>query len=528
MVTDIVYLSSIVEKANLCNVKWIQFIDSGGQLQYHDIFPLFIHNTLITIFVINLSEELSHHPTLEYYGTDGTPVGKLQSVLSHKQILQHCLGAINSQAQIIIVGTHRDVAHVCSESIENKNHQLEALLIYGSFNVLYKGEKPKKVIFAVNGKAPQDEDRCVAQFIRQEIAAMSPQPIKMPIAWFQLEVFLRRSSYDGILSLDECQLHALRLHIEKDAFSAALYHLVHHSVFLYYPEVLPQTVFCDPQVVLTKVSELVQCLHKLNSDKQVGAVAGRSHLEMFRCHGLLSVKLLEKFPEHYNEVLFTPQDLLKILESVHAIAKIRDGEYLMPALLPHLDSSKVCKYLQRSKYLIIKPTNGFIPSGLFCCLVANLLSLNTTFRWKVCMEKENPLCLYRNCISFILKDGIEVVTLVDMFSYIHISVIGACAFSDHVYREIRDCIHSGIMSACRALKCSVQFQDAFMCAGPRCNSESPHLAVVVHLKSSSPVYKWRCTIFEDQNGDLTEDQLMWLREADVTKHNCCPSGTVEL
>ena len=418
------------------------------------------------------------------------------------------------------------MAHECSESIKKKNQQLKALLDCGNFSVLYKGEALKQVIFPVNGKAPQDEDRCVANFIRQEIAAMSPQSIKMPIAWFGLEVFLRKSSYDGILSLNECQLHARRLQIEGDAFSAALYHLVHHNVFLYYPEVLPQTVFCDPQVVLTKVSELVQYLHKLNSDEPDEAVAVRSELVMFKYHGLLSVTLLEMFPKHYKKGLFTPNDLLEILVSVHAIAKIKDGEYLMPALLPHLDSTQMSKDLRQSKSLIIKPTQGCIPSGLFCCLVAHLLSPNTTRSWKVCMKKEKPLCLYRNCISFILKDAVEIVTLVDMFSYIHISVepVGACTFSE-VCREIRGYVYSGITSVCSALKYDVQFQDAFMCAGPSCTSESPHLAVVLPPRSSSPVYKWKCTIFDDQNGDLSEDQLMWLGESDVTKLNYCPSGT---
>ena len=54
---------------------------------------------------------------------------------------------------------------------------------------------------------------------------------------------------------------------------------------------------------------------------------------------------------------------------------------------------------------------------------------------------------------------------------------------------------------------NVQFEDAFMCAGARCTSDPPHVAVVVCSKSA---HKWNCTILEDQNGDLREDQLMWL------------------
>ena len=498
--------SPSVDNKKLFGVKWIQFIDSGGQLQYHDILPLFIQDPMVTIFVLKLSEELSHHPTIEYYGADGKPVGKpYRSSLSHKQILQHCLGAIHSQDAhplIIIIGTHRDALRwrFWKESIEEKNQQLHALLDPAKFDVLYCGEG---LIFAVNGLSPEDVDRHVAQVLKKQIISKSPQQlIKMPIAWFGLEVVLQRSSHDGVLSLVECQVSAKRFHIEGDAFSAALHHLVKHNVFLYYPEVLPQTVFCDPQVVLTKVTELVQYHYKLR-DNPDGGVAIRSNQIMFRDHGLLSVELLSQseFKGHYKDGLFTPQDLVKLLVSRGAIAMIRDGEYLMPALLPHLDSTQVSKYLKRGASLMIRFPHGYIPTGLFCCLVARLLSSS----WKVCMDRGKPLCLYRNCIRLVHKDSSEIVTLVDMFSYIEVHVDEA---SSEVCREIRGLVHYGIKSAYSVLKYhNVQFEDAFMCAGARCTSDPSHVAVVVCSRSA---YKWKCTIKDDQNGDLSEDQLMWL------------------
>ena len=498
-------------------MKWVQFIDSGGQLQYHDILPLFIQNPGVTVFTLDLSEELSHHPSTEYYGADGKPVGKpYRSSLSHKQILQHCLGSVHSQDAcplVVAVGTHRDSADKCSESISEKNQQLNGLLDPCKYHVLYKGEKLKEVIFPVNCKAPRDEDRRVAKVLREKIVSMSPQSMKMPIAWFGLEIHLLRTSEDGVLSLVQCQACATRLHMEGDAFSAALHHLVQHNVFLYYPEVLPQTVFCNPQVVLTKVTELVQYHHKLR-DNPDEDVAAEGDLVMFRDRGLVSVKLLRKFPKHYKEGLFTPPDLLKLLVSVRAIAMIRDGEYLMPALLHHLGCDQVSQYLHQSTSLIIRPTQGYISSGLFCCLVAHLLSPTNPSPWKVCMEGDKPLCLYRNCISFEPKGTVVVVTLVDMFSYIEVNVSEP---SSEVCREIRNSVHSGIRSACGVLKNQgVQFEDAFMCAGASCTLYPPHVAVVV-------CSKWKCTIIGRQNGDLSECQLMWLGESTAMKQD--PSST---
>lgn len=179
---------------------------------------------------------------------------------------------------------------------------------------------------------------------------MSPKLKKMPIAWFGLEVLLQNSSHDGILSLSECQMHAKKLFIEGNAFLAALNHLVQNNVFLHYPEVLPQLVFCDPQVVLTKVSELVKYHHKLRrgaegEEESIGDLAddgevGEDYIARFKNWGILCMTLLEKFKSFYIEGLFTPNHLLKLLESRHAIAIMGSGDYFMPALLLHLSSIK--------------------------------------------------------------------------------------------------------------------------------------------------------------------------------------------
>ena len=502
-------------------MQWIQLVDSG-ELQYHDILPLFVQNPDVTIFVLNLSEELSHQPTIKYNETDGKPVSRpYRSYLSHEQILQHYLGAMCSQDArplIITVGTHRDTADKCTESIEEKNQTLKSLLDARSFHILYNREELKEAIFPVNGKTPQDEDRHVAKVLRQKIASVCPKTIQMPVAWLGLEVLLQTSSHDGILSLVECQGCAKRLHIEGDAFSAALHHLVHNNVFLHYPEVLPQTVFCDPQVVLTKVTELVEYHHKLRDSPDEG-VAAESDLAKFRDHGLLSVELLRKFPKHYKEGLFTPHDLLQLLLCVGAIAVIRDGVYLMPALLHHLDSKQVSKYFEQRTSLVIRPTLGCIPSGLFCCLVAYLLFPTNPSSWKVCMDGDKPFCLYRNCITFEFDNTTELVTLVDMFSHI---VLYVDNMSSRVCREVRNCVHSGIKHACGILKYQgVQFEDAFMCAGASCTSDPSHVAIVTTV---GPLYRWKCTVRGDQIGDLNNNQLMWYNEDTVTKPDPLSSG----
>ena len=506
--------------------KWIQLIDSGGQIQYHDVLPFFIQNTLaVTIFVLKLSEKLSDQPPTEYYGADGKPVRK--SSFSHKQILQHCLGTIqasNTCPLIIIVGTHRDAEDTFTESITEKNRQLKALLDPNHFKVVFNGEDLNKVIFPMNVKAPDDTDRLLASKIKEKIASELPTSlIKMPIAWFDLEVNLNKSSHNGILSLQECKEHAKHLHIEGDKFFDALSHLVHHSMFLYYREVLPQTVFCDPQVLLTKITELVEYHHSLRDHPDMH-VAADGDLVMFRDHGILSVKLLEKFPMHYKNGLFTPHDLMKLLKSLHVIAEVGRGKnivYFMPALLPQLDSTQILCHLsnhnQEIAPLIIRPTEGCIPSGLFCCLAAHLVHPSNPFPWKVCMDREKPLCLYRNCMSLERKNSTDIVTLIDTFTRIEVHVRSTEVLSA-VYKRIKD----GIKNACCSLKYydanfEDAFEDAFKCTGEGCYALEFHEAVVICVQSPKGLYKWKCTKITHQSGALSKNQLMWFEEYTIPK-----------
>ena len=511
-------------------MKWIQFIDSGGQLQYHDILPLFVQNNGVAIFVLKLSEKLSDHPTIEYYGADGNPVGRpYRSSLSHKEILQKCIGAMHLQdaakcssdprPQIIVVGTHPDDADKCVESIIEKNEQLKALLDPDSIHVLYKGEKLKELIFPINGKAPQDVDRRLSKDIKRKIMSLSPPKRKVPIAWFGLEYLLLSSSDDGILSIIQCQTYAKELQLEGESFSAALHHLIEHNIFLYFPKVLPQTVFCNPQVVLDKVTELVKYHHKLLDDPDE-KIPADGNLVKFKNHGLVWVELLSKFHTCYKEGLFTPQDMLKLLVSVHAIAKVtEDGKYLMPALLSSRDASEVIDYIHHGSSLVIRFVSGCNPSGMFCCLVAHLLSQsNVSSPWKVCTKGGTPVHLYRNFISFTRKGTQAIVTLVDMLSYI---IIHVNKYPSPTCKAIRDCIHSSIRSACSVLKYQdAQIEDAFICTGADCTSEPLHVAIV----EGEPANMWRCSKIDYQTGDLSREQLMWLTDTNNSKQDSTESG----
>ncbi len=54
--------------------------------------------------------------------------------------------------------------------------------------------------------------------------------------------------------------------MSESTLEAALMYLDELSLILYYPEILPNHIFTNPQVLLDKISELVKVHHDMLSD----------------------------------------------------------------------------------------------------------------------------------------------------------------------------------------------------------------------------------------------------------------------
>ena len=468
------------------SAKFIQFIEFGG-----NIHPFIFPNPSVIIFVLSLYGNHSHSPTMEYCGANAK---QEQPFLSD---IQHCLVKYCSQGPkplIITVGTHRDEENK-SETC-TKNEQLLALLNHFKCPVLYCDERiNNNVIFAVKCYRPEDADMGVAQFLRDTILAQTQLHVEVknvPTSLLVVEIcFLKNAQPGGVLTFDDCLEHCRPWQLEK----AALKHCFKKSnvLFLNY-ERNGDTVFCNPQVILSKVTELVKYCHQLRNNPGFVPLRDKGRLS-------LQVLIKPQFQEYYTEDLFAPQDLLDLL-SIHSavyLVDTRNGEYLMPVLLPLFSTQD--HNPQTGASLMINFTDGYIPSALFHSLVCHLLSSG----WEICEDDAKPVCLYQNCIKLCYRVHARHVTLMDMFSYIevHVDNVKEEDFKkwDYLaYREIRRAVHSGI----KMIAPNVLFEDAFLCTATNCTKNGHHLAVVYCSNT------WKCTILNSQMGYLKrEDQLMW-------------------
>ena len=527
-------------------VDWIYLLDSGGQRHFHEILPAFLPHVSVAMFVLKLCESLEHVPIAEYRTKEGKY--RLDSSFTNKDILSHCSQTIQSlqgetttpSSKVVVIGTHRDLE---SEPREQKNAQLIQLFspIFDK-HLVYHGEHLKELIFPVNAKTPEKKDKDVAQELRKVIldAASHVQRKKTPISWFVLEQMIHRMASKlgrGILSRDECLLIAEYLDIQKKHVDAMLNHFASLNTLHYYRNILPEAVFSDPQVILDKISELVQTHCKLNSKPdQTKATTG--DFRRFRDEGCINVKLLSRFPKHYTD-LFTPDSFLMILvDRLIAAQQIGVDNYFMPSLLPMLKHEELSFHRVDSSSsaapFVIYFQEEWAPFGIFCALVAFLRSSHNFNLWELSPNPDliptQPNCLTRNCVEFQLPDNAPgTVTLIDSLTFFEVHVNAPRSVCSQLCHTIRQMIIDGLHKAAETLHYQrLNFEVAFFCEDSHKSSnsdedDSESTCIASHVARVWKRQWWKCSINAQISAKLEERHLLWF---EATNCECCVLPTI--
>ena len=173
----------------LYKLRWNRLTDSGGQPQFLEVLPIFLHHISLGIFVIKLNERLDAFPMIEFYNHAGNSVGTpYKSCYSQEQVIRHFMRALISQGgrevgvKFLFIGTHRDrMEESKDESIQDKNEKLKKIITSFNMksNVIYRGHNP---IFAINAKNPDESDWKVMERVRRELVKSADVlPISIPI-----------------------------------------------------------------------------------------------------------------------------------------------------------------------------------------------------------------------------------------------------------------------------------------------------------------------------------------------------------
>jgi hypothetical protein len=378
--------------------------------------------------------------------------------------------------------------------------------------IVYYQAATNDILFPMNARCPGQEEEDMAQVVRNRVRRSNPR--RIPLPWMALEIVLDEITNvlkRGLLHKNECLEVARRLHFDESTLEAALMYLDELSLILYYPDILPDLVFTNPQVLLDKVSELVKAHHDLM--KRCGLASGDKAWQEFFNHALVTVEFLSQkdFDKHYVPGLFMPENLVVFCRKLLIFANFSEGKFFVPCLLRMLGRDDVSKYRLSHDYhltpLVLHFTDGPPRRGIFCALLCFLTSPENHFPgpWKLKMPAGSvtPTCLHRNCVQFTIP-GVKVpctVTFIDTLLQfeLHVEVPEEAEYK--VCPTIKRAITAGLQKANVALGYTNSTPSfSFLCP---CGAGEPHPATIGDGF-------WICTADAAVGAEFSPNQLTWV------------------
>ena len=420
--------------------------------------------------------------------------------------------------KVAFIGTHRDLEDECKEETRAQKETKIKGMIPPSLrpHVLRCGEKMEKFIFAINAKHPDDVDEDTLEELRGQLVDNSQAEWKeIPTSYYAIDLALQMLAEKlkrRVLTIAECKQEAEKLHMDEKATMAALRYLHGLNILFYYDNenALPGVVFVNGQVLLDKITELVEKGHQLRANPS-SRVATGGEWEKFRNHAIVTRDQLKGFAKHYEEGIFSVDDLIKLFSYKPILAPIGRDRFLIPAVLPAQDTERLIGFIQRNAYVLFFFPDG-IPFGVFCALNASVIN---HAGWSLLEESGEPIQVSRNCITYTLPGNDPgKVSLVDTFSnYIAVVVeIDAEASLAIETRQklcpvIRDTVYTNVRKAVAALHYTNTIpQYAFFCpeSSSACSTSS-HAAIVTSGHTGLICSQKRLIL-----RPLTEQNKIWL------------------
>ena len=473
----------------------VYIVDSGGQPEFVEAMAVFLGETSACILVIDLSQSLDHHALIGYY-RKGKAVSKpYRCIRTNEENLKQCMrnfATFTSKSKgpltkLLLLGTHLDRVHECvTETVADKNARLKKI-IPPQFEKQIIRVDTKTLIFEINALNPDDNDKKTAAKVRSYIMEQCPAvEVEIPMRWHAFEEKLR-SLAEGlgrmVMTRDECWVVAESLGLDEASFNGALDFFHRVSLMFYFHDILPHIVFIDPQVMLDKVSELIEFMFELRepededestpdttpaattpsgaaaSTPKKPSVATTMDVDLlpagwheFNKFGHITKQFLnsKRFSSHYHTGIFTSDDLIHLLEELLVFAKLSTDEgpdtWFMPSVLKQVPAIEMENVCAPAGPLVVNFPDGGPQNGIFCSLMSHVLSPQNPHPcpWKLCLSANEPTCLYRDCIEFEVPDYAGSVTLIDCYEYFEVHVLTSEEKMQELWQHVRNAIFSGI------------------------------------------------------------------------------------
>ena len=382
------------------STNWAYFIDSGGQPAYRELLPLFSRAAALNIIAIDLTKGLDKKCGFQYrIGEKDLRINTemsysnldiIQSTISSEAILKPIevpyVTKTPDHPHYLVVGTRKKEAK--EEDIKAMNEKLKCC----NFKNVIKNSRKSAIIFPVETLLPtgQEREEASVELCRVISNCDVSMKIKMPIRLFVFEIALQEEAENkgrSFLTKNEVVDIGKRLQLNnEEEVKKALEYLHNVTIILYYPDVLPNVIFVDPQPILDVLSRLIAITYvdlarlHLIADPPPSPEA-RNNLSTSGCFKEELLQIVGKSVFIHNQ--FEPHDMIKLLKHLHIIAEVKsreEGDYFLPCALPSYDKSTPPSTTEKIKPLLVvwkqkdKKVTLPVPQGVFPLIVVHLLN----------------------------------------------------------------------------------------------------------------------------------------------------------
>lgn len=467
--------------------------DTGGQPEFHEILPALIFGPVIVIVVFKLTLSLRQRYTIEYVSPDGTKSSPYVTSLTHEEVIFRSLGSIaslrnstsewgleklsiadQSTSSAFLVATHKDLVN--DDQVAKINDELKKKIkssshLLNSNIVQFSGSEADSCIF------PLDTREGDISKLRTAISdVMKRQFFQCPlqISWYMFSIKLQESKkkhflYDACFKLaDSCGI------ADEDEFKKVLWFLHYRvGIIMYYPTVngLENVIFTDLQFVFNRITKLI--INCFTNNEEVRNV---SVVHNFQNNGTFTKSALDELCARDKGDPLTFDRLVALLEHLYVVAPMENQEYFMPCALKPVEISSAIDNQNYDKIssLLITFDCGYVPVGVFCCLIVYILSSSI---WTLAKKEGH----YRNKMTFIIGKYYDVVILLCHPTYLEVQVQPQYKLRDEcdvteLIEDIFENVNTGLQKIMESLRYPYEIKLGILCNS--CSFSAPHPAII--------------------------------------------------
>ena len=437
------------------DLTMLNMIDIGGQSAFLELCPAFTTGPALYFIFFRLDQELKKNYQIKYQSSDGEET-ILESSYCTETVIHQTLSSIacferRSTAEsaksapssivsgrAILFGTYKDKR--CDKCISDMDTTLRQQLLPTKIHeegLLLRTSK-NKMFYSLNNMMGDDSEMLPIRDDIEKIIKQFFPAVPIPASWLMFRILLH-FLHKPIVSLSECEEIARRFSMDTPVRDAIWF--FHHNIgsLMHYPDIpsMKDVVICDSQVVFDSTSELIIDTFKIGN-RAIPATA----VDDFHNKGQFSLEHIKERTEIHRKNKLSLKQLVDLLKSHNILAEIKSDQesseqpkpsqatpaksnqyqpkFVMPAVLKEASEEelKLEDSNQEAAPLMIRFEGGFVPFGVFCASVANLIAHQDTMspRWQLCDDQ-----VLKNKVKFSI-DKSFYTTLISRPQYLEIRV----------------------------------------------------------------------------------------------------------